>query len=132
MLRTDEMMSVLGLLLAVGGLAAYFAVAARFPFWRRVPWEFMTLSGLGTLLAVVAFARAPGLGTGLAAALSLGVLGFSLWYLFVYSMFGSREERPRVGDPFPDFALPDSTGTTFRLSDARGRRVLLLFYRGDW
>jgi peroxiredoxin len=36
-----------------------------------------------------------------------------------------------VGDPFPDFALPDSTGATFRLSEQRGRRVLLLFYRGD-
>jgi hypothetical protein len=126
------MLSVLGLLLAVGGLAAYFGVVERFPFWRRVPWEFVTLSGLGTIFVIVAFARAPGLGTGLAAALGVGVLGFSLWYLFVYSMFGSREERPRVGDPFPDFALPDSTGATFRLSDERGRRVLLLFYRGDW
>ncbi len=32
-----------------------------------------------------------------------------------------------------DFALPDHTGGTFRLSDAlRERSVIVLFYRGDW
>jgi peroxiredoxin len=32
-----------------------------------------------------------------------------------------------------DFSLPDTTGTTFRLSDAlRERTVVVLFYRGDW
>jgi len=32
-----------------------------------------------------------------------------------------------------DFALPDHTVSTFRLSDAlREGTVVLLFYRGDW
>lgn len=32
-----------------------------------------------------------------------------------------------------DFALPDHTGRSFRLSDAlRGHTVVVLFYRGDW
>ncbi len=35
-----------------------------------------------------------------------------------------------MGDPAPDFALEGTDGS-FRLSDHRGRRVVLLFYPGD-
>ena len=35
-----------------------------------------------------------------------------------------------VGAPAPDFEL-EGTGGTFRLSDQRGKRVVLLFYPGD-
>ena len=37
---------------------------------------------------------------------------------------------PQVGEPAPDFELPGTAGS-FRLSDHRGERVLLLFYPGD-
>ena len=37
---------------------------------------------------------------------------------------------PQVGDRAPDFALEGTEGR-FRLSDHRGRRVVLLFYPGD-
>ena len=33
-----------------------------------------------------------------------------------------------AGDTAPDFALPDQSGDTVRLSDLRGRRVLVYFY----
>ncbi|TMM16136.1 MAG: peroxiredoxin [Actinobacteria bacterium] len=39
-------------------------------------------------------------------------------------------KTPRVGEPAPDFELPGTQGT-FRLSDHRGERVVLLFYPGD-
>jgi thioredoxin-dependent peroxiredoxin len=39
-------------------------------------------------------------------------------------------KTPRVGDEAPDFELPGTDGT-FRLSDHRGERVVLLFYPGD-
>ena len=37
---------------------------------------------------------------------------------------------PKPGDPAPDFELEGTDGT-FRLSDQRGKRVVLLFYPGD-
>ena len=35
---------------------------------------------------------------------------------------------PAVGDPAPDFELPDQDGQTVRLSALRGKRVVLYFY----
>jgi peroxiredoxin Q/BCP len=35
------------------------------------------------------------------------------------------------GDPAPDFDLSDSTGKRWRLSDLRGRQVILFFYPAD-
>jgi peroxiredoxin Q/BCP len=39
-------------------------------------------------------------------------------------------KTPRVGEQAPDFELPGTDGT-FKLSDHRGERVVLLFYPGD-
>ena len=38
---------------------------------------------------------------------------------------------PRVGDPAPDFALHDDHGNLVRLTDFRGRPVVLYFYPKD-
>lgn len=37
----------------------------------------------------------------------------------------------QAGDVAPDFALPSDAGTTVRLSDFRGKRVVLYFYPAD-
>jgi thioredoxin-dependent peroxiredoxin len=37
-----------------------------------------------------------------------------------------------VGDPAPDFELPGTGAKTYRLSDYRGRRLILAFYPGDF
>jgi peroxiredoxin Q/BCP len=39
-------------------------------------------------------------------------------------------KRPSVGEQAPEFELPGTDGT-FRLSEHRGERVVLLFYPGD-
>jgi len=42
-------------------------------------------------------------------------------------------KMPAAGELAPDFELPDSTGTTRRLSELLSRGTLVLvFYRGDW
>jgi len=38
---------------------------------------------------------------------------------------------PVTGDPAPDFALPDETGTVHRLADQRGRWTIVYFYPKD-
>jgi thioredoxin-dependent peroxiredoxin len=45
-------------------------------------------------------------------------------------MFGRKTSALPLGpgDEAPDFALPDHTGALTRLSDFRGRRVVLWFY----
>jgi peroxiredoxin len=40
--------------------------------------------------------------------------------------------RVKVGERAPDFVLPSAGGKTIRLSDFRGRNVLIDFYRGYW
>lgn len=39
--------------------------------------------------------------------------------------------KAAVGDPAPEFALPGTEGKTYRLSEYRGRNVVLAFYPGD-
>jgi cytochrome oxidase Cu insertion factor (SCO1/SenC/PrrC family) len=36
------------------------------------------------------------------------------------------------GQPAPNFTLRDQSGKDFRLSELRGSRLLLIFYRGYW
>ena len=40
----------------------------------------------------------------------------------------SPAPRLAVGDPAPDFSLPDDTGATVSLSDLRGEQVVVYFY----
>ncbi len=40
--------------------------------------------------------------------------------------------RVAVGDTAPDFTLLDRHGEPVTLSDLRGRRIVLVFYRGHW
>ena len=40
-------------------------------------------------------------------------------------------DAPKVGEKAPEFALPDENGNIVRLSDFRGKRVVVYFYPAD-
>lgn len=126
------MMTFAGPLLAIAGFVAYFAVALRFRVYRRIPWLFLGVTAAGAAIGLLEAVRRPGAGTAIAALVAIAVLAFASWYLFSYSMFARREDRPRVGDEFPDFTLPSSSGEPFRLRETRGQARVIILYRGDW
>jgi peroxiredoxin Q/BCP len=43
----------------------------------------------------------------------------------------SKQDNPQLGTPAPEFTLKDGNGNDWRLSDHRGKVVVLLFYPGD-
>ncbi len=43
----------------------------------------------------------------------------------------SKQDSGQVGAAAPDFSLKDGNGDAWRLSDQRGKTVVLLFYPGD-
>jgi hypothetical protein len=124
--------TVLGPILVVAGFVLYMATNTQLGRFRRMPWEFLAVSASGVLHSLGYFAAHPALSSGIAAAISVALGGVLGWFFFVFSMYGPREDRPRVGDRFPDFVLPASDGGAFDFAAARGRRQLLVFYRGSW
>ena len=60
----------------------------------------------------------------------------SFFLLFAVLAGAQVLPRPQIasadGKPAPDFTLKDQEGRNFRLASVRGKRVLLIFYRGYW
>lgn len=61
----------------------------------------------------------------------------ALFFIFsVLPVAGQVLPKPQVpsaaGKPAPDFTTKDQDGKSFHLASLRGKRVLLLFYRGYW
>ena len=131
----------LGPALAFGGVVSYFMVFARFPVLRDFPWVNLPLVLAGIALSVLGLRGAlrhrsrfwvRGLaGLGLALSLLVGV--FFVVYVFVLSYALPAPTATAVSlDVAPNFELPDSQGVMHRLSDYRGSRVVIVFYRGHW
>ena len=59
--------------------------------------------------------------------------------LLLFTVFAAAQQvlpKPQVSSaenkPAPEFTLKDEQGKPFRLASRRGKRVLLVFYRGYW
>ena len=89
------------------GLAAALAVAA---VWRSRRW--LTVSALVVSVLLLT-------GGGL--------------FHFVATRIPASPPLVVVGQPVPDFTLPDAAGRPVSLSEFRGKQpVILVFYRGYW
>jgi len=126
------MLTLIGPLLVLSGFGLYMASNTLLGRFRRVPWEFLAVSAVGVIAALILAARGPGMAATVGAAASVVLFALLLWFFFGYSMYAAREDRPRVGDRFPQFSLPTSDGAVFDLASEHGKRHLLLFYRGSW
>ncbi len=66
------------------------------------------------------------------------LLVVTTWLLLLLANMASAQILPKPqitsaqGKPAPDFTLKDQAGRPFRLASLRGKRVLLVFYRGYW
>ena len=61
------------------------------------------------------------------------VLVAALAAVFLRAIYVPKPQISSVeGKPAPDFTVKDQNGNPFQLSALRGRRVLLIFYRGYW
>ena len=133
----------LGPIIALVGGVSYFLVFAQFPVLRDFPWLNLPLMILGVLASfagVWVASKRPRDSWGRRSKIALATLGFAaslgLLSLFVWYIvdFSSRLPDPPslAGKAAPDFVLSSTQGDTVQLSDYRGKKILLVFYRGHW
>jgi hypothetical protein len=152
----------LGLLLVLAAPVLYGTVFIRFAATRDIPWTplLMIAAGLTLLAQGMRHARRdPAAYRGkvlapiaLAAAVVVGGL-FTFAIVFAARMIPASANAPRVGQPAPEFTLPDQDGQPVSLAQliappaagtgalagdpGRGGAgqpggALLVFYRGTW
>jgi len=131
----------LGPLVALAGVLSYFMFFVRFAALRDFPWVNLPLVALGVTLSLLGLWRAlarPAVYRGkilgsVGALLSLSLAGLFGLYVFSWS-YGvpAPSERALAIEQAPDFSLLDQDGRTVGLSDLRGTKVVLVFYRGYW
>jgi hypothetical protein len=127
-------LALLSVLVAVGAGAAY-VLLLRVPVVRNHPEGYVVAFALATALAAWAVrrARARRWPAWLALGLTSLLLVAGAWFNFVGARVPDTPTVLRVGEPPPNFTLPDAAGRPVSLVDYRGRKpVVLVFYRGYW
>ena len=135
-MTTSTWLALLSVLIALGGIAGYFLLVGV-TIVRNHPEGYVVACAIAVALAAIALMR---VGTGerrWPAWVALGVSGLLLvgtvWFDFVLTRVPDTPVAFRVGEPAPDFTLPDASGKPVALADYRGKKpVVLVFYRGYW
>jgi hypothetical protein len=126
-------LAVVALLLSLGTVAAFAVLLSR-PVPVPIPpaWYLGALA-LATALAAGAVWQARRWLPLTALAVSVVLLGAAGYFNFVLARVPATPPAFVVGQPAPDFTLPDAAGRPVRLADHRGHKpVVLVFYRGYW
>lgn len=119
------------LLLALS--AASFFVRLRLGLFQRYPYEQFLFVGAAFLFGLLAVVEKPGVVTLTLFAVELAAAALVVRYLAIGARFPSDGVKVRTGEPFPDFALPDSDGGTFVPRSLLGSSAALyIFYRGHF
>jgi len=125
-------LALTALVLAVGTVVAFGVLLQVMLIPLRPVWYLSALT-LAVVLAAVAVAQSPRWLTVSALVGSALLLSLAGVFNFVLARVPSMPSAFVVGQPAPDFTLPDAMGHPVRLADYRGRKpVVLVFYRGYW
>lgn len=131
----------IGAVVTFVGMVSYFLYFSRFPVLRDFPWLNLPLVGLGAALSGVAawgalFRPRPYRGKFLAslgfAFSTLIALAFGAYVFWLSYLLPGPTDTTLDLARAPDFALTSMTGERVHLQDLRGRKVVLVFYRGFW
>jgi len=123
------LLSVLLSLAAIGG----YIVFLRVPAVRNHPALYLVAFAIATAIAGVATWRAARWPNFVALGLSVALLILGGVFNFVLAKIPASPTVLRVGEPAPDFTLPDASGAPVSLASFRDRTpVVLVFYRGSW
>ena len=126
-------LAAIALVLALGTAVAFGALLSL-PIPKPVPpGAYLTALGLATVLAAIAVVRSRRWFPLTALVVSVGLFAFAGYFNFVVARVPAPRPAFVVGQPAPDFTLPDAAGRPVRLADFRGQKpVVLVFYRGYW
>ena len=125
-------LAVLSVVVAVAGIGVY-VVLFRVALVRNHPEIYVVTAAIATVLGVLALRRSRRWPSWLALGFSALLLAAGAWLNFVAARVPDTPSALRVGEPAPDFTLPDAGGRPVTLADFRGRKaVVLVFYRGYW
>jgi len=126
-----RLLSLASLAVALAGAIGYFSLL-RVPSIRNHFGLALAALGVSVLLAVLAVSLRGGLLPIVALAISALLFGGGAFFHFWYSRLPTGV-KVAVGQPAPDFTLPDARGQAVTLSSFRGQKtVVLVFYRGYW
>jgi hypothetical protein len=125
-------LALLALLLGLGTVVAFVALLSVFTIPLGPTWYLGALA-LSVVLALAAVWQARQWVTVSALAVSALLLAAAGFFNFVMARVPATRTLFTVGQPAPDFTLPDAAGRTVSLSDYRGKKpVIVVFYRGYW
>ena len=124
--------ALVSVLLSVAAIAGY-ATLLRVPTIRNHPELYLLVFAVAAVIAGAATWRAARWPNFVALALSVVLLILGGYFNFVLAKIPPAATVLRVGEPAPDFTLPDASGAPVSLASFRERTpVVLVFYRGYW
>jgi cytochrome oxidase Cu insertion factor (SCO1/SenC/PrrC family) len=124
--------ALLSVLLSLGAMAGYYAFL-RVPAVRNHPALYLVAFAIAVAIAGAATWHAARWPNFAALGLSVVLLILGGYFNFVLARVPATPTVLRVGEPAPDFTLPDATGAAVSLASFRERTpVVLVFYRGYW